>query len=256
MKKALLLASILAALMAGAITFSASDSEHGKLPIGYVDEQVSVNGLALRVRGFKPSHLKVSNVPRLATQEDIDLYVAKRRQDLTQLAQQSPDREVEVLISPSRKLFLEDFAEQVSEHRLALDALSLDLFIGEQWSHTVSFDRHTKMVDITADPKAIAERVIEIESLAPRPHPKPGVASVPAVDPENSKVAIRFVRGRLSTQAAATLQQDPAILLVDPITDIKDLFRDDARKVTVTEMPQLYVEQAALLRSNQHRERD
>jgi len=226
---------------------------------GNFNQVPHINGLQLTVQGVQGRYLKVENVPRLKTKEDFDSYITQRREKLNQLASESPERQIEVAISPSHLISLEDFGSKASSHGLTIEELSLDIFINGKWDRMVWFDKTTALLDISEDAKSLAERVIEIESSRPQRPQKHLLAAneqtqsgvdfsnrkaqegVPLSE-ANAQVAIRFVRGTVAAVSAVKFQEDESILLVDPITDIQESLRERAREIKVTRMPHLYVE--------------
>jgi hypothetical protein len=94
------------------------------------------------------------------------------------------------------------------------------------------------------DAGALIRRIIEIESSAPSSPKTANLTDSPELPRDQVKVAVRFARGRLKAASALKLQEDQAILLVDPVTDIAENFKGQAPEVKVVQMPHLYVEKA------------
>lgn len=206
---------------------------------------VHLAGLTLRENRLGDERVTLANVAEFRTEAEVDAYIAARSAELGRLAAASPDRVISVQISPVAALPLESLERHLAGRGARLDALSLDVYTAGALSHTVAFDRTTKMLDVDAGPAAIARRVVEIECRAPR------VAAdgrEHRLRPAATTVGLRFARARMSAGAAAALQLDPAIALVDPTADIVDLYAAEARRVVVTSMPQLFVERRDLAR--------
>jgi hypothetical protein len=203
----------------------------------------TIHGIPVQVVEVAPKHLKVINSFRVTKQEDINSYIEKRKPQLYELAKATPNRDIEVVVSPSAKMPLEGFGRKAAEHGLLLSELSLDIFVDNAWHHTVWLDKDNSMVNLSQEPSALARRIIEIESSSSNPS-QLGQSSVIAQSSPAPKmeVAIRYARGRMNARSAERLQGDPAFLLVDPTTDLADEFASTGRNVRVYQMPQLYVE--------------
>ena len=203
----------------------------------------SVHDIPLQVTQVRPNYVKVYNSFKVGTPEDLNSYLEKRKPQLSELAKATPNREIEVVISPSRKLSLEEFGRKSIAQGLLLDELSLDVFINDAWDHTVWFDKNTSVVDISQDASVLTTRIVEIESSNSMP-PSSSLPPDGRMSPQPPKMdlAVRYARGRIKAVEAANLQTDPAILLVDPTTDLADEFKAKGQEVRVYQMPQLYVE--------------
>ncbi len=208
-----------------------------------VNTSSSVNGIPVEITVVGPKYLKVYNSFKLSNPSDISSYISKRQPQLNELAKVTSQRQIEVVVSPSRKLSLVEFGRKSEKHEMILDELSLDIFINDKWDHTVWFDNRTSVVDISQEASVLTKRIIEVESSRATP-PLPVGSSVESTSPHaKMDVTVRYARGRMEAQAAVNLQADSDILLVDPTTDLADAFKDKTREVRVYQMPQLYVEQ-------------
>jgi hypothetical protein len=245
MKKYLILVGILCgtALVVPSLRSAKSQDRVNKAPRGkQAHERVFVGDLPVSVKGVKPHSLRIYNSPQFTAEEDIQIYAGRRRIQLANLAAATPNNEIEVAVSPSRKLLLEDFERMAREQGLAFDELSLDLFVGDKWDRMVWFDRTTSLIDISRDAGALIRRIVEIESSAPAATKSGSPVESSELPLDRVRVAVRFARGRLKAASALKLQEDPAILLVDPITDISENFRGQANEIKIVQMPHLYVE--------------
>ena len=235
-----------------ALTAQEQGQVKDSLPIeGGVNQSVWASDLQVSVKGVKGKQLKVYNAPKLITLEDFDEYVTKRKAKLTDLATSDSNREIEVAISPSQRISLDDFGAMAQSHGLQFEELSLDVYVADKWARMVWFDKTTSLVDISQGSQRIAERIIEIESSAPSP---PGSVPTAIRTSGQTEIAVRFVRGRLRAQEAIQMQDNPRILLVDPISDIQDAFTDQAQEVRVSQMPHLYVQREGKFGTNYRRE--
>lgn len=206
----------------------------GREAVNYVTQ---AGGVSLKVTGVKGLYLKIYNSPRFNTLADIHSYINVRRGQLTKLANAHPDREIDVSVSPAEKLYLSDFGSILRQHQLALEELSLDVFVDDKWDRTVGFDKTSVLMTLSDNPHKLAQRVLEIESSRPA---LPGAGD--ALPPGRTALGVRHARARGRAIAAARLQSEPGILLVDPVADIEDAFKTEAGTITVVTMPQLYVE--------------
>lgn len=202
----------------------------------------TVHDIPIQVTQVRPNYVRVYNSFKVRTPEDLSSYLDKRKPQLSELARATPNREIEVVISPSRKLSLEEFGRKSIDRGLLLDEINLDVFVNDAWNHTVWFDKNTSVVDISQDASVLTKRIIEIESSKSMP-PSSSLPSDQRVSTEPPMdLAVRYARGRIKAVEAANLQKDPAILLVDPTTDLADEFKAKGQEVRVYQMPQLYVE--------------
>jgi hypothetical protein len=202
----------------------------------------AVHGIPVSLTEVTANQIKVANSFKIKTPDDLNSYINKRKPQLSNFANTTPTRQIEVVVSPSRRLSLEEFGRKAAYHGMQLDELSLDVFVNDAWDHTVWFDHRTSLVDISEDASLLAKQIIQLESSRSFP-PSLSGSSEPATAP-SAKVdlAIRYARGRIEALAGTKLQDDPAILLVDPTTDLADEFASQGREVKVHQMPQLYVE--------------
>jgi hypothetical protein len=212
-----------------------------------VDRIATLGNLSVRLKGIKEQYLKVYNSPKLNSQEEMDSYISERQSKLAEMAESNPERQIEVAVSPARKLSLVDFGDICKRNDLAIEELSLDIFVDGKWERMVWFDKTTALLDITQDAQTLTRRILEIESSRPAA-PMDSASDKPTSDPapplpvQQATVSLRFARGLIKTASALRLQQDKVLLLVDPVTDLQDAFKDEAKEVRVKQMPHLYVD--------------
>lgn len=202
-------------------------------------ERTYVGDTPVTVKRHGNEAIRVYNDPKFTSLEEIDAYVNKRKEQLRYVASAQEDQDIEVALSPSRKLAAEDFLSIANKHGLSVAELSLDVFVDGKWDRMVWFDKSASLVDLTKDSKTIMKRIIELESSTP------GINKIDEGDElpvERTTMAVRYARGKIKGAAALKLQNNPAILLVDPVTDISDSFKGQANEITVAQMPHLYVD--------------
>jgi hypothetical protein len=208
---------------------------------GRLIEGTYVGDIPVRVKRYNQEALRVYNDPKFNSLEEIDSYVNKRKEQLQYLVGAHGDQEIEVTLSPARKLNLEEFLTLATKHGLAVSELSLDIFVDGKWDRMVWFDKTAPLVDLSKDSKTIIEKILETESATPGINKEEGAEELPA---ERTTVAVRYGRGKMNGPSALKLQKNAAILLVDPVTDIAESFKGQANEIVVAQMPQLYVYKA------------
>lgn len=208
-----------------------------------VGSRDTVNDISVTVEGREPFYLKIDNLPVLTSMGDMDEYVARRKTTLAQLANQDSGRQVEVSISPQVHMPLAQMWKLRDAYRLDIDQMLVDLFVDGKW-HSVMFvgdpndPGEAPYIDFTASSD---EFEAQIKKLIPPKTPD-------SFAPDLSKLELRISWARAKMQAADALKlnSDPAIMLVDPITDILDAYQGRAIEVRVQNVPHLLVEKTRL----------
>lgn len=180
-------------------------------------------------KGSLPFELKVYNSQQFDSEAAIAAYVERRRAALQHLASQDPDRIVEVAISPRDYLPLADLWRIRGAHSLDLDSLTLDYWVGESQG-TMHVSKSTANMQGSVD-----EFLAGLARVAPAP--PPGVGAQQSKEPR-----VLSLRGRLPAREAPLVDEQPTILLVDPITDLLEPYRGRALRVEMVQMPQLLAE--------------
>lgn len=246
MKKMLLLTVILVGAAAGVsplVKPTAKLGERGRAAAARpVSRAERVGNLPVTVKGVTGQSLRIYNSQKLTSLEQIDTYVLERRGKLRELAQADPVREIEVAVSPSRKLSLEELGKKSRQYGLTLNELSLDIFVDGKWDRVVWFDKTTAVLNISDDAQTMARRIIEVESSRPSGHAGEDGSDLTALPAGSVGLSVRFARASLQAEMALRLQDDQSIMLVDPVTDLQDAFKGQADEVRVSRMPHLYVE--------------
>lgn len=201
-------------------------------------ESAYVGDVQVKVKRYNQNLLRVYNDPGFTSVEEIDLYVAKRKEQLRYLVGAHGDQEIEVALSPSRKLSAEEFLALAAKHGFTVNELSLDIFVDGKWDRMVSLDKTAGLIDLSKDSKTIISKVIEIESASPGINKEEGEEELPAA---RTTLAVRYGRGKINGPSALRLQKHASILLVDPVTDIAESFKGQADEVVVARMPHLYI---------------
>jgi len=241
MKKTLLISAIaiaiLASLLFGRSTGRAVKSQGNGMKAHTVATGVDFEGTPVIVK-TNSGNTKAYVSQKFASLADIDNYVTKRKRALARLVQEDPERQIEVVISPSEKVPLREITTKANN--LKLNELGLDLFADGKWNRMVQFDETSHLVDISGDISAIEQRITELEtSAAPVKNEQRNESDGRAN--QAFEFGVRFARGFMPARSAAALQRDERILLVDPVTDMADELQRRFGEVRIVDVPQLFV---------------
>jgi hypothetical protein len=205
-----------------------------------------IEGVVVQVDGLQPFWLKVYPETEFRTIADVDSYISKRKAALNNLAAKDPVRLIEVSISPADYMSVSSFWGLKAKYGLDVDELGtnwLDSTGTYGGAMNVADPRElgeVQRVDFTASGASVESQLKQQLSAMPQP---PNRTLVPAgLTPK-----VRWVRGTLTAQNAAKLAADPAIMLVDPVTDIYDTYRTRALDVRVVDMPQVLISKKRIL---------
>jgi hypothetical protein len=204
-----------------------------------VEQFDTVNDTHVRLEGHAPMYLKVYNSPKWESVAEIDAYVGKRKAALRLLAGKDPKRQIEVALSPKKHLDLPKMWQLKAAHSLDVDQVTLNWFAkdgtyrgamgigdpaGDGEQVVVNFDQAVESVEAQVQDliaNVAGEKRIRRGELIPK---------------------VVAVRGKARAEDAVRLDSDPAVTLVDPVTDLLDAEKARALDVTVVDVPQLLVE--------------
>lgn len=206
-----------------------------------VERTVDVNGREVAVKAF--GAVAKANIGRkFRTEQEIKEYVQSRKKVLEGLALDDPGREIEVVISPNFEFSIEELKLRERIHGLRTTDLALDLYSGGKWDHMVQFDSTSKVIDINLNAADLIARLHEVENV-PRPvrNDRRSDPNEAYGKPSFDSIGVRFARGRLKAIDAKNLQEDGAVMLVDPLTDVQDKLSSDYSSVEITDVPQPFV---------------
>lgn len=187
----------------------------------------------------KAQLVKLYNRPVMRSIQDIEQYVQNRKRVLEFIALKTPERLVDVAISPSAVVGLERFWTLKQKHGVEVDNISLDVFTDGKWTSMVWIGKDSN-VDFNAE---VSQFIQQLKSLAPKPTPEMRAAGMNLFDPEKSMFALRYVRAKMIAKDALALQAESVIRLVDPTDDLMEAFVGKAPEVKVIDMPHVYVVQ-------------
>ncbi|MDW8148418.1 MAG: hypothetical protein RMJ48_19245 [Roseiflexaceae bacterium] len=163
-------------------------------------------------------------------------YIIAREQALDRIILSNPGGSVEVSISFRDYTPLNEVWRMKRAYHLDIDQMTLHLFVDGK-RHSVLFvgdpvepdDR--RIVDFDAPVNQVEA---QLWSLLPAP-----ALEQQGIHPHNTSFHVSWLRGSLATADASLLKDHPAIMLVDPISDILDRYRDRAVDVRVVQAPNL-----------------
>ncbi len=201
------------------------------------------------VKGLTPFYLKIYNNPHIRNLNSLNGYVASRKQVLEKLAAQNSNRTMEVDISPSEKITITQLWEMRNRYGIDIDDIYLDVLIDEKWAATLALsyeedDGGKARIDFSKSRKEIEQQLREFVCSIP-PSPMQNSSNKP--DPQSISFGIQHVRGKIVAKNALYLQREASILLVDPTTDLRDAFANQAAEIYVVDMPHLYIMKRSLL---------
>lgn len=210
-----------------------------------IAEAGMVGQTKVRVKGRAPFGVKLYNEPEFKSTSDIAAYANTRKAALKRLAQEQPDREIEVSISPSEYVDFATMWKLKEGHGLTVEGVTVSFFrkgsgeydatmyIGEQDSRKKSSsDLNQSAGDVEAQVRALI------------PPTRPGGTRVTPSEEVEAKVT--WVRGKMRADKAVQLDADPAVLLVDPITDLVDPHKGRAMEVQMVDVPHLLTKKKEL----------
>lgn len=217
----------------------------------WVEQRAYVSGVQVEVVGLEPFYLKLYNNVTFQSHDHIRDYILARERALDRIISSNPGGSVEVSISFQDYIPLNEVWRLKRAYHLDIDQMTLHLFVDGK-RHSVLFvgdpvepdDR--RIVDFDAPVNHVE---VQLWNLLPAP-----AIEQQGIHPHNTSFHVSWLRGSLSTADASLLKDHPAIMLVDPISDILNRYRDRAVDVRVVQAPNLLaavetVESLAELRS-------
>lgn len=199
----------------------------------FTTERKAVNGADVIAKIRQDAKLtKLYNRPKLRNAQEVSAYIDSRKRVLETLAIADPVKTIDVAISPSEHLNLEDFWKLKSQHHIHINDMSFDVFTDGKWSSMVWVGTDSRL-DFDSD---AAKVIQQLGDLAPEP-----VTQMRAFDRNASFFEVRYVRASMAARDAWELQTNPSIRLVDTTEDIREAFSEGSRVVRVIDMPHIYV---------------
>ncbi|MBO9336841.1 MAG: hypothetical protein J7455_19620 [Roseiflexus sp.] len=201
-----------------------------------VEHVTCIGDLQVEAVGLEPFYLKLYNNITFQSHEQIREYIAKREQALANIVSSNPSGNIEVSISLQEYTPLSDVLQLKRTYNLNIDEMTLHLFVdGER--HSVLYvsdptepdDR--RIVDFDASVDQFEEQLWQ---LLPAP-----VLEKEGIHAQNTSFKVSWLRGTLPATDASLLSDQQAIMLVDPVSDILDTYKDRAVEVRVVQVPNL-----------------
>lgn len=197
---------------------------------------VAHGDLQLRVRDSAPWGITISNRTVLDTPQALAHYRESRHAALAALGAADPGGDVNVVVSPSRSISVADFVAALT-CPCAGEQLIVDVFAADGgWLMTSG--RDLSGADIS-DTSAVEAAVLE--------QARASTDQFPTVDPSGLSARVRSLRLTLAADNALALAAHPDVLVVDPLTDIADLYAGEAAIVTVHNPPDAWEAYARLV---------
>ena len=223
----------------------------GTLLLGNTDDWIGAVGAGARAASVgarvvgptrvraegRPPGMRLYNSPELRSVDDINAYVATRKAALRRLAQQQPDREIEVSISPRDYSDFATLWDLKEAHGLHVAAITVNFFRKGSGEYAAAMgvgerDPRKSPIDFNRPADSVEAQV---RALIP-PSPPGGTRIAPSGEVD---IRVTWLRGTLRADQAARLDAEAAILLVDPITDLVDAHGGSAAGVEMIDMPHL-----------------
>lgn len=183
--------------------------------------------VALRAEGVPPLYLKVYNDQEIISLTELHSYLDKRKLALHRLVDQDPNQMLEVSVSPRDYLPLAQYWQIKDSYRLDSDQLILVFFSNGQRQGAMLVDE--SLVDLDGSYEAFEAA---LRRVMPAPPP-----DTPVRWPSEARV--EYLRGTMLATDALALDCDPAVMLVDPISDLLLPYRLRAIRVELIQMPHL-----------------
>lgn len=192
--------------------------------------QVEDHGIeSFRLQGSAPWRLLVKNDTIVEDRSGFEAYRGLRHGVLEVMADSSPQRQIEVVVTPSALTTIPELAAAL-DCRCAVVAVNADVFVGDAWIMSVGggFDGS----DLASDAAEIQSTLLNAASS--------NLDLYPSVDKADIRLTARSLRLRLTASEARSVSKKGTVLLVDPTTDIHDRFATRAAVVEVHNTPDVF----------------
>lgn len=194
-------------------------------------------GIRIYVEGVTPFYLKIYNSPEFNNLDEMNSYLEKRQAALERLVNQDSAQRIEIAISPTQYLTLTELLEMRDSYHVDIDGVAFEVFQNDQ----------RKAATFVGEPREAGERMLvdfsqpleDIESGLRQLVPAQPPGGAEAIDATELEFKAAWIRGKLPAGDAAALDDQVSIMLVDPITDLLDMFEGEAADIRVVQMPHL-----------------
>ena len=195
----------------------------------------TVSGAELLLKGTEPYFIKIYNNTRIDSSEELVRYISSRRAALEELSSKNPDRLIEVSVSFQDYIDLDRIWEIRDEFGLDIDQLTVHFFSSAGWIAVMGVgdpkDPGEKPVmDFSASALAAKERLKEL---------LPPTKQIKKLEPKDLKPKIPWLRGKIRAKDAMSLDSQGWVILVDPISDLRDAYANRTLDLEVVSMPNL-----------------
>jgi hypothetical protein len=184
---------------------------------------VRYGAVDLEVRDAAPWSVTVRNRTVIDSLDRVNAYKGARHDALASLAA-TPSRKIEVSITPSNLIPVAAFGKKVG---VRPTSIIVDAFAGDEWVMSAR-----RQVDGSVDWTKLETDLREQISSSLDQYP--GLAAGDLL------ITVRCVRAELPASRAQKLTDDPGILLVDPLTDLADMYANKAAMVSVGDPPDVF----------------
>ena len=209
-----------------------NDIKHEEIKEELIQKAIKINDTNVSIVGLKPYYLKIYNTDagKLLTQKSLDEYIAKRRKALEKIISQNPEETIEVNVSVSKELNLEQFYKISNKYGLTIEQITLDKLVDEKWQGTIIVGNDWRNLFDFSSAETIQKQLEERANKALSLLGQSGTLTFNLLD----------AKGKIVVKNAIALQNDPMILLIDPIDDLKKPFINQAADVKVMGMPSIF----------------
>lgn len=185
---------------------------------------VERGALDLEVRDAAPWTISVRNRTTIDTIEALAAYRTARHDALRSLAA-SGDRLIEVVVTPARFTSVPEFGAHLVGGEPG--QVTADAFIRDQWVMSGGL----RVMNSRDWGKIETDMRVQMEG---------SLDQYPGAQPADLRITVRSARLEIPADQALKLLEDPAILLVDPLTDIADDYAGRAALVSIGDPPDVF----------------
>ncbi len=214
-----------------------------------IGEVVSVGGATVAVNGLTPFYIKLYNQTPLATDDQIDEYIQTRSQTLKQLVERNSDAQLEVSVSFRDYTDLDALWQMKRQFEMDVDDMTVHLFLdGERYSVTYMADpKEPDDVAYIDFETSVEEFKEQLKDLMPSASfAEDGIAA--ALSPSDFNFKVDWLRASLPADIALEVNAQDSVMLVDPVTDLREQYESRVLDVFVVDVPNLHAarQQAAI----------
>jgi hypothetical protein len=169
--------------------------------------------VTVRVEDGSPWHISVHNATRIQSGDQLLAYVSARHAALDGLAAADASREIDVVISPARRISFAEFVGVLTCPCTGV-SLSVDVYGPDGWLMQAGHNIAGR--DIVADADAIESEIRQEVALT--------LDLYPGVKSSDLEFAVRRVSVKMPANAAVLSARHDDVLAIDPLTDLADAY--------------------------------